>query len=80
MAGAGGGAISQPMPAMPLLRLARLMLQDFRSYAALTLPIRGRIVVLSGENGVGKTNLLEAISLLGPGRGLRGARVAELAR
>jgi DNA replication and repair protein RecF len=68
------------MPAPPLLRLTRLMLRDFRSYAALTLPLRGRIVVLSGENGVGKTNLLEAISLLGPGRGLRGARVAELAR
>jgi DNA replication and repair protein RecF len=62
------------------LRLTRLMLRDFRSYPALTVPFHGRIVVVSGENGVGKTNLLEAISLLGPGRGLRGARVAEFSR
>jgi DNA replication and repair protein RecF len=33
-----------------------------------------------GENGAGKTNLLEAISLLGPGRGLRGARAGEIGR
>jgi DNA replication and repair protein RecF len=36
--------------------------------------------VIVGENGVGKTNLLEAISLLGPGRGLRGARAGEIGR
>jgi DNA replication and repair protein RecF len=36
--------------------------------------------VIAGENGAGKTNLLEAVSLLAPGRGLRGARSAELAR
>jgi DNA replication and repair protein RecF len=64
----------------PLLTLARLMLRDFRSYPALTLGLHGRIVVLTGENGAGKTNLLEAISLLGPGRGLRGAKIADLAR
>ena len=68
------------MTAEPVLRLTRLMLRDFRSYADSTLPFRGRVVVIAGENGVGKTNLLEAISLLGPGRGLRGARMAELAR
>ncbi|HYZ35073.1 MAG TPA: AAA family ATPase, partial [Crenalkalicoccus sp.] len=62
------------------LRLTRLMLRDFRSWPELTWPIAGRIVVIAGENGAGKTNLLEAISLLGPGRGLRGARAAELAR
>ncbi len=37
-------------------------------------------MVIAGENGVGKTNLLEAISLLGPGRGLRGARAGEIGR
>lgn len=37
-------------------------------------------MAIAGENGVGKTNLLEAISLLGPGRGLRGARAAEIGR
>jgi DNA replication and repair protein RecF len=65
---------------LPGLRLTRLMLRDFRSYPALDAPFRGRIVVVTGENGSGKTNLLEAISLLGPGRGLRGARMSELGR
>ena len=64
----------------PALSLTRLMLRDFRSYPALTVPFHARIIVVSGENGVGKTNLLEAISLLGPGRGLRGARTAEFGR
>ena len=62
------------------LRLDRLTLTDFRSYAAATLETGAGMVVLTGPNGAGKTNLLEAISLLGPGRGLRGARVAELGR
>ncbi|MDB5373629.1 MAG: replication/repair protein RecF, partial [Belnapia sp.] len=64
----------------PALLLTRLMLRDFRSYPALTVPFHSRIVVVSGDNGVGKTNLLEAISLLGPGRGLRGARTADFGR
>jgi DNA replication and repair protein RecF len=62
----------------PVVR--RLMLRDFRSYAALDLRIGGRLVVLCGENGAGKTNLLEALSLLAPGRGLRRAELAECAR
>jgi len=61
-------------------RIRRLMLRDFRSYAALDLAIEGRLVVLCGENGAGKTNLLEALSLLGPGRGLRRAELSECAR
>ncbi|WP_245906637.1 DNA replication/repair protein RecF [Teichococcus aestuarii] len=64
----------------PALQLRRLMLQDFRSYAALDQGFTARIVVIAGPNGVGKTNLLEAISLLSPGRGLRMARGAELGR
>ncbi|MBV9734794.1 MAG: DNA replication/repair protein RecF [Acidisphaera sp.] len=64
---------------MPL-RLTRLALTDFRNYAALSWRPGGRIAVISGPNGSGKTNLLEAVSLLVPGRGLRGARAAELAR
>jgi DNA replication and repair protein RecF len=63
-----------------VLRLHRLTLCDFRSYAALDVAFAAPVVVVAGENGVGKTNLLEAISLLGPGRGLRGARMAELGR
>jgi len=64
----------------PTLRLTRLALTEFRSYGALTWRPGGRISVIAGPNGSGKTNLLEAVSLLVPGRGLRGARVADLAR
>ena len=67
------------MPA-PGLRLARLTLTDFRNYATLTWRPAGHLAVLHGPNGSGKTNLLEAVSLLVPGRGLRGARLGELAR
>ena len=63
-----------------MLRLNRLTLTDFRSYAALTWRPAERISVLYGPNGSGKTNLLEALSLLVPGRGLRGARNADLPR
>jgi DNA replication and repair protein RecF len=62
------------------MRLIRLTLTDFRSYATLTWQPQSRISVLVGPNGTGKTNLLEAISLLAPGRGLRSARIADLAR
>ncbi len=60
--------------------VARLILQDFRSYQALDLPIGGQIIALVGENGAGKTNILEALSLFSPGRGLRRADLAEMAR
>jgi len=56
------------------------MLSDFRSYGELDLKIDGRLVVLCGENGAGKTNLLEALSLFSPGRGLRRAELQECAR
>ncbi|MDF0541806.1 DNA replication/repair protein RecF [Sphingobium sp. H39-3-25] len=60
--------------------IARLTVSDFRSHEdALILP-RHPFVVLTGENGAGKTNILEAVSLLAPGRGLRGAPLREMAR
>ena len=68
------------MPPIPSLSLTRLTLTDFRSYAGLRLDVAASLVALTGLNGAGKTNLLEAISLLAPGRGLRGASFDELAR
>ncbi|HYM32449.1 MAG TPA: DNA replication/repair protein RecF [Candidatus Cybelea sp.] len=62
------------------LAVRRLSLGDFRCYAGLRLDVDGRPVVLTGANGAGKTNLLEAISFLSPGRGLRRARLAEPTR
>jgi DNA replication and repair protein RecF len=62
------------------IRLTRLRLTNFRNYASLDLALVPRPVVFSGDNGAGKTNLLEAISLLAPGRGLRRATYEEIAR
>ncbi len=61
-------------------RIARLILQDFRTYASLDLSVSRQLVALVGENGAGKTNVLEAISLFMPGRGLRRAELGEMAR
>jgi len=60
--------------------VSRLILTDFRSYAAATIEAGPGFVVLTGENGAGKTNILEAVSLLAPGKGLRGASLSEMAR
>ncbi len=61
-------------------RITRLTLTDFRSYDRAEIVLDGRPVAIAGANGAGKTNLLEAISLIGPGRGLRRARLNELPR
>ena len=60
--------------------LSRLVLTDYRNHAALTLAPGAGLVVLTGENGTGKTNVLEAVSLLAPGRGLRRAALGQIAR
>ncbi|HZC15627.1 MAG TPA: DNA replication/repair protein RecF [Caulobacteraceae bacterium] len=65
---------------MPRTVLRRLTLTEFRSYDRATLVLDGRPVFLFGQNGAGKTNLLEAISFLIPGRGLRNAAIAEVGR
>ena len=69
-----------PEAARPNLWLSRLTLTAFRSYAHLEVALDPRPVVLTGVNGAGKTNLLEALSLLAPGRGLRRAKLTELAQ
>jgi len=60
--------------------VSRLAVTDFRSYASALIEPGPGFVLLSGDNGAGKTNLLEAVSLLTPGRGLRGAALVEMAR
>jgi DNA replication and repair protein RecF len=60
--------------------LTRLRLTNFRSHAALDLKLDARPVCLWGANGAGKTNILEAISQLGPGRGLRAVALPDMVR
>jgi DNA replication and repair protein RecF len=63
-----------------LLAVRQLRLTDFRNYRQLRLDCDLSPVVLVGANGAGKTNLLEALSFLAPGRGLRRARLDEVCR
>jgi DNA replication and repair protein RecF len=82
MLNAAQEALGNPAAAASLGRVAvtRLMLTDFRNYREARLVLGTEPVVLTGANGAGKTNLLEALSFLAPGRGLRGARLAEIDR
>ncbi len=75
-AGRGNAPEAAALP----LAVTRLTLTDFRNYAAERIEVATRPVVLTGANGAGKTNVLEALSYLTPGRGLRGVRLPELAR
>ncbi|MFB0875029.1 MULTISPECIES: DNA replication/repair protein RecF [unclassified Sphingobium] len=60
--------------------IGRLTLSDFRNHAdALIVPDHA-FILLTGDNGAGKTNILEAVSMLAPGRGLRGAPLSAMAR
>lgn len=60
--------------------LRQLGLTDFRNYPSLNLALSGEHVVITGENGAGKTNLLEAASFLSPGRGMRRAVLSDVVR
>jgi DNA replication and repair protein RecF len=64
---------------MSAARIRRLTLTNFRSYRTAQIEVGAGAVVLVGENGAGKTNLIEAISFLAPGRGLRRATLDEVA-
>jgi DNA replication and repair protein RecF len=77
----GLAAETDTLRALPKrLFVGELKLTDFRNYATAKLPLDARPVVLVGDNGSGKTNLLEAVSLLGAGQGLRGRPYGELCR
>ncbi|MCW2395418.1 MULTISPECIES: DNA replication/repair protein RecF [unclassified Sphingobium] len=62
------------------MAIDRLALTNFRNHADALIVPDAPMIVLTGENGAGKTNILEAISLLAPGRGLRGAALRDMAR
>ncbi len=61
-----------------VLSLSSLLLSNFRNYSYSRIEVTPAPVVLTGSNGAGKTNILEAISLLTPGRGIRRAKLSEL--
>lgn len=62
------------------IAIRQMRLRDFRNYRRLDIETDARPIILTGDNGAGKTNLLEAISLLAPGRGIRRASLSELTR
>ena len=62
------------------MALSRLTLNDFRNHAGLEIRPQAQFIALHGSNGAGKTNILEAVSLLVPGRGLRRAAMSDLIR
>jgi DNA replication and repair protein RecF len=63
-----------------VIHIARLTLANFRNHEALDLQLDARPVCFFGANGAGKTNILEALTMLAPGRGLRGASLVEVSR
>lgn len=62
------------------LAVRKLTVSNFRNYVSARMDIGAGPVVLTGDNGAGKTNLLEAVSMLAPGRGLRRAKTSDLDR
>ena len=65
---------------MSRIAVTNLKVSHFRSYKNVEISTSGCPVALFGSNGAGKTNILEALSLLSPGRGLRRSRVDEMER
>ena len=72
------GATPAVAPGLTHVGFTHLALTQFRNYRHLALDLELRPVVLVGSNGAGKTNLLEALSLLGPGSGLNRAKLSEI--
>lgn len=63
---------------MQNIYLKKLHLNNYRNFANYEISIDNGIVVIVGDNGVGKTNILEAISMLAPGRGVRSAKLIDI--
>ena len=63
---------------MIVTTLSRLRLHNFRNYASAEINFGSNFSVITGHNGAGKTNLLEAISLLTPGKGLKNSDLKEI--
>ncbi|RYE11925.1 MAG: DNA replication and repair protein RecF, partial [Rickettsiales bacterium] len=61
-----------------ILSVNQLELLNFRNYKYINLNFPKSPIIIGGDNGTGKTNILEAISLLSPGRGLKGAKLSEI--
>ena len=76
----GGDPIRRTLSRKAFMALDRITLSDFRNHAETTLSGTAGFNLLVGENGAGKTNVLEALSLLAPGRGLRRAALTDMAR
>lgn len=62
------------------MRLGRLWLVDFRSYAEVDLRLAPGLTAVLGPNGQGKTNLLEAVAFLGTLSSFRGAPTEAMVR
>jgi len=62
------------------LYLSQLSLSHFRSHLGAKLELDGRPIAIHGANGAGKTNILEAVSLFSPGRGLRRGAAQDMVR
>ena len=58
--------------------ISQIILNNFRSHKNFSINTNSKNIVLHGENGAGKTNILESVSLLSPGRGLRNAKSEEI--
>jgi DNA replication and repair protein RecF len=71
-------SVTDKQGAHALASIGRLQLHQFRNYATLDMAVDDMPIVLFGDNGAGKTNILEALSLLSQGRGMRGARLRDL--
>ena len=61
-------------------QIKSLKLINFRSHSNFSLSLSGKPLAIIGDNGAGKTNILEAISLLSPGRGIRNSKFSEMVK